>query len=391
MVGCLLVQAFPLACELADNRGLAGTPAAVITDGFVQAASPAAEAHRVHPGQTAREAIGRCPTLAVLEARPARYQAVWEDILRAVEQAVFTFEPTEQGVIYVAIDELLPIHGSIDAAMDHVLASVAPALEPRVGVAGTRFGAMLAARRARAHGGEVIPAEELSDFLAAQPVGTLPVSADMHRRLKVLGLETLGELTALPRSAMAAQFGPEGALAWRLAHGDDRQPLRPQRRGMRLVERLGFETPLASRQALIAAWEQTVSRLVRQRGFQGLAARQAEVNAATERGRQWSRTVTFKEPLANSRRIWSALRSVLEEAEFPGPLSEVVVELHGLEPVQGHQLAIPSARSLLRSRLEEALRQLKARYGYCPIGRVVEVEPWNRVPERRLALIDFDL
>ena len=42
-------------------------------------------------------------------------------------------------------------------------------------------------------------------------------------------------------------------------------------------------------------------------------------------------------------------------------------------------------------RLEESLRQLKARYGYCPVGRVVEMEPWSRVPERRLALIDFDL
>ncbi len=391
MVGCLLVRAFPLACELADNTGLVGPPAAVVADGVVEAASPAAEASRVHPGQTAREAIGRCPTLAVLEARPARYKAVWEDVLQAVEQVVFTFEPIEQGVVYVAIDELLPIHGSMDAAIAQVLGCAPPALEPRVGVAGTRFGAMLAARRAGANGGEVIPPQELTAFLAAQPVWTLPLSADMHRRLKVLGLETLGELAALPRSAMAAQFGPEGALAWRLAHGGDREPLRPQRRGISLVEKLGFETPLASRQALIAAWEQTLSRLVRQGSFLGLAARQVEISAATERSRQWSRTITFIEPLADSRRIWSALRAVLEEAEFPGPLSEIVVELRGLEPVQGHQLAIPSARSVLRSRLEEALRQLKARYGYCPIGRVVEVEPWNRVPERRLALIDFDL
>ena len=56
----------------------------------------------------------------------------------------------------------------------------------------------------------------------------------------------------------------------------------------------------------------------------------------------------------------------------------------------GQQLALPDARSAMRERLEESLRQLKARYGYCPVGQVVEMEPWSRIPERRLGLIDFD-
>ena len=184
--------------------------------------------------------------------------------------------------------------------------------------------------------------------------------------------------------------GFEGELAWDLAAGRDRAPLRPPRRSPRLAERLVLEAPLASRLALLAAWEQTLSRLARRRAFRGLVARQALLVAATERGRQWTRTITFKEPLHEARRIWAALRPPLEEAEFPGPLSELLVELRGLEPAAGQQLALPSARSVLRGRLEEGLRQLKARYGYCPVGRVVEVEPWNRVPERRLALIDFD-
>jgi DNA polymerase-4/protein ImuB len=88
--------------------------------------------------------------------------------------------------------------------------------------------------------------------------------------------------------------------------------------------------------------------------------------------------------------MWPAFRAVLDEAQFPGPLSELSIELRGLGQAMGQQLALPNARSTMRGRLEEGLRQLKARYGYCPVGRVVEVEPWNRIPERRLALIDFD-
>ena len=390
MVGCLLIRSFALACELAEYRELVGLPVAVADGGLVEAVSPEAEAQSVHPGQTAREAVGLCPTLGLLEARPARYQVIWDDILHAVERVAFTFEPAAQGLVYVGVDELLTYNRPLDAITGALLRCAPPALEPRIGTAPTRFTALLAARQAAPGARRVVAEDELSTFLGPQPVQAMPLSAEMLRRLRVLGLRTLGDLRALPRSALAAQFGPEGALAWELARGDDLEPLRPQRRRLRLIEQLSLETPLASRPALMVAWEQTLVRLVRQQAFRGLAARQALLQAATERDRQWSRTITFKEPLADLHRIWSALRAALDEAQFPAPLSELVVELSGLEPAVGHQLALPSARSALRARLQEGFRQLKARYGYCPVGRVVEVEPWNRIPERRLALIDFD-
>jgi DNA polymerase-4/protein ImuB len=100
--------------------------------------------------------------------------------------------------------------------------------------------------------------------------------------------------------------------------------------------------------------------------------------------------VTFKEALIERGRLWTALRSVLAEAQLPGPVSRLELELTGLVAAQGRQLALPVGRRRLREQLEDALRQLKARYGYCPVGRVVEVEPWSRIPEQRLALIDFD-
>ena len=36
------------------------------------------------------------------------------------------------------------------------------------------------------------------------------------------------------------------------------------------------------------------------------------------------------------------------------------------------------------------VRHLKVRYGQSPLQRVVEVEPWSRIPERRHALMDYD-
>ena len=391
MVGCLLVSRFPLACELAEHPELAGLPVAVATDdGSVLSASPAAEASGVRPAQKLREAIGRCPTLAVLNGRPAHYQAQAEAILRALELVAFTVEPEAQGLAYVDLAELQTCSPSREAIIAALLACVPPALEPRLGAAAARFPALLAARAAPAGGSMVVSEDELTGFLASQPVEALPVSAEMLRRLRLLDLGTLGELEALPRSALAAQFGTEGALAWELAHGTARSPLRRRPRLVQVVEWLRLETPLVSHQAILAAWEQTLSRALRQPAFRGHAARQVELRGTTERGAHWERTVTFKEALADLRRMWAALRSVLDGAQFPAPLSELAVELKGLTEAHGQQLALPDARSAMRERLEESLRQLKARYGYCPIGRVVEMEPWSRIPERRLGLIDFD-
>lgn len=392
MLGCLLIARFPLACELVDHPELRGRPVVVGSDeGTVLAASAGAEAYGVRPDQRLREAIGRCPELSVLDARPVRYQARWEEIRHALDLVAFTVEPAAPGEAYIAIDELLACYRSLDAAVAAVLSCSPAGLEPRMGVAPTRFAALLAARESEPGRATVLNEKRLGAFLATQPAEALPVSAEMLRRLRVLRLKTLGELRALPRSALAAQFGPEGAKAWDLAHGRGHEPLRPHPRRLRLVERLVLETPLISRPAIVAAWEQTLSRLIRKPEFRGMSARQGELRAATERGQAWVRTVTFKEPLVTLQRMWPALAVALEEATFPGPLAELAVELQGLVPAAGQQLALPDARTALRGRLEESLRQLKARYGYCPVGRVVEMEPWSRVPERRLALIDYDL
>jgi DNA polymerase-4/protein ImuB len=40
--------------------------------------------------------------------------------------------------------------------------------------------------------------------------------------------------------------------------------------------------------------------------------------------------------------------------------------------------------------LREAVKELKLKIGYSPLFRVVEVDPWSRIPERRYALLSFD-
>ena len=391
VVGALVIPRFPLACELAARPDLQGRPAAVMRDdGTVWASSPAAEMFGVGPDQPLREAVSRCPELVVLEGRPALYRAREEAILDALELTAFAVEPGGEGVAFADVDGLEGCYGSQEALAAALLACAPASLQPRLGIASGKFAALVAARQTGPGGVASVAPGEVERFLAAQPVAMLPVPEEMLRRLRLLGIGTLGALGALPRPALAAQFGPTGAEAWELALGRDRSPLRARRKVERVVEKLVFESPLASREALLVAAEQALGRALRQPAMTGRAIRQAVLRTETERGACWERTVTFKEALAERGRLWTALRTVLTEAQLPGPVSRLEVELAGLVAAQGRQLALPVGRRRLREQLEEALRQLKARYGYCPVGRVVEVEPWSRIPEQRLALIDFD-
>ena len=90
----------------------------------------------------------------------------------------------------------------------------------------------------------IVPAGMTRSFLASLPVGLLRERlpdewerADVPEKLERLGVESLGQLAALPEGALADRFGEAGLRALRMARGDD-EPLRPRSPHEELVQRL---------------------------------------------------------------------------------------------------------------------------------------------------------
>ena len=75
----------------------------------------------------------------------------------------------------------------------------------------------------------------------------------------------------------------------------------------------------------------------------------------------------------------------------PAPVDELTVELLGLTGEAAKQASLFGPGAGQRGPISEAARQLRARYGRVPLYRAVEVEPWSRIPERRWALVPYDL
>lgn len=237
----------------------------------------------------------------------------------------------------------------------------------------------------------IVPVGEGAAFLARLSIEDLPVSVEMRRRLRLFGLRTLGELACLPQSAVAAQFGAEGMRAWELAHGVDRTPIAVYVPPRMVAERLAFAAPVDTEDALQVAVRTLLSRALQRPEIRGRAARSLHLRVALEGGHTWEREVTFREPVGSGERMLLALRNKVEGATLPAPFTEVELALLGLcgeSAAQGSLFTAERGRQL--QRIAEAARQLKARYGRPLLARVLEVEPWSRIPERRFALIDYD-
>lgn len=364
----------------------------------VQLCSPEAEQAGIHPGLSLREVLPLCAEAIIVQPDAVRTAAVLDEVVAALQRVSPSVEPAQEEIFLDlrGLELLYQVSSGRDAlhALERaVRAAVPPLLRPRIGLAGGEFAARVAARVAPPAGLRVVPIEETAGFLASLPVGYLPLPLDVLDRLDLLGLRTIGDVASLPFAAVQAQFGPAGARAWRLAHGQDDEPVVPRRLGPVVQAALRSDDPLASVEAVTTALDQLLARAFANPALAGRSARQVRLRALLADGTSWERLFTFKESLASRTTVRRVLRSklALPNGLPPAPIEELCLELLGLGGEAAKQPGLFTARARQHGEIAEATRQLHARYGRVPLYHAVEVEPWSRIPERRWALVTCDL
>jgi len=401
-VAFLFVPHFPVAVEARERPELRGQP--VVIGGApeerkaVVDCSPRAFREGVRRGMPLREALSRCPEGIFLVARHALYREVAAAMSLALDQVSPLFEPasgsTVLGRFFVGLDGLIGIHPDERSIANALVRAIVDAtrLTPRVGVADGRFAAYASAVAATASHPRIIPPGKALDFLADLSVQHLPVSIEMQRRLRMLGIDRMGQLAALSPGAVQAQFGTEGRAAWNLIHGLDDSPVRPPERSTVLVDRISLPSPATTMQVLLAAARHLLTRLLARPECRYQVARRMDVRAILIDGQVWERSVTFREPRSALEPILDALRAKIADATFPAPVEAVEIALLDWSGQLGMPVPLlPTLQTQRQDRIEAAIRQIKAHYGRTLIARIVEAEPWSRIPERRFALIDYDV
>jgi DNA polymerase-4/protein ImuB len=324
-----------------------------------------------------------------------RTAAVLEALLGALLRVSPVVEPSaEDGYLFLDLRGLLNLYGTFSNLERAIRAAVPSLLRPHLGFGGGKFAAATAARMSRPGELRVVPASETAEFLAPLAVRHLTLlEPEVLQRLELLGLHTLGDLANLPFSAVQAEFGRPGAHAWRLARGQDADPVIARPVSVAVQAGLRFDDPLGSVEAVMAAIDQLLAHTFAQPALQGRSVRQVRLRALLSDSTSWERQYTFKEALSTRDAARRALKSKLDLPNGlpPAPIDELALELLGLGGEAARQPGLFVARARQLAEIAEAARQLRARYGRVPLYHAIEVEPWSRIPERRWALVTCDI
>lgn len=355
---------------------------------------PLGSAHRLAPEATFVEPD--------LDADRAAAEAAFEALARFSPSLAGSTDPLHPafGQFEVGIDGLGLLWGPEPTLVERLGAALGAALpgDPvaalviRAGVADTHFGATIAAVHARAGQPCIVPPGGDAAFLAPRPSALLTTDPDVRSRLTRFGLRRVGAVAELPRSALIARFGDEGARLHARARGEETEPFRARRAAERLMLGLPIEPPVEELEPLRFVLHRLVAALAGQLTGQGLAADRAVL--AVELDLAFAPTGTasrieveqrFPEPTADAEAVERLLFARLEREPPPAAVARLDLELRGTVPAAGQQLPLFEPQAARTARLDWQLARLALTYGEDRIRRVALADPEAPLPERRWA------
>ncbi|NLE75498.1 MAG: hypothetical protein GX605_01940 [Chloroflexi bacterium] len=410
---CLYVPHFRVLAERWRRPELATEPVVVHHGGkrpLVLEGCALAARSGVREGMLLSRALSLCPQATVLPADEEYYRRLHRESLLPLLRLTPEVSAPSLGLAFMEARGLERLVGDERALAHWVMQEwegfagarglglegdgESPAGEAQVGVAAGHFAAAMAAM----HGGRpatlVAPGKEAA-FLAPLSLEVLPAPdsdwREMLRRLRLLGLDTLGDVARLGRVAVQAQFGLPGLQAWRLAAND------PQ--GAAVFPGAGvyrctlvlpeveagrqYEPALVSQGDLETALRALTEEVARGLRRDGWSSARLRVSWRVEARAEEAREMSLKEPSALAADLLGAARRCLPEA-MEGPVVELGVRAEALAPQAGKQLTLFQKRKA-GQRLAQVGAELQKRLGRAVLYQVQTLGP-SHLEERTFAL-----
>jgi DNA polymerase-4 len=222
------MDAFFVSVELLERPDLRGKPVIVggrpDARGVVSAASYEARKFGIHSAMALRTASKLCPHAVFLDCRHSLYSE-WSDKVAAI---LAKYSPiVEMASIdeaYLDLSGTERLHGPPLAAAHSLLTEITrtTGLPCSAGLAATRLVAKVASDQAKPRGLLCVPAGSEEAFLAPLSVRRIPgIGKVTEQALHALGIETVGQIAAMPRAKLEEALGKWGGALYRKARGED--------------------------------------------------------------------------------------------------------------------------------------------------------------------------
>src|SRR5262245_7064624 len=228
-------DAFYATIEKRDDPTLADKPVIIGGGqrGVVLTACYVARTYGVRSAMPMFEARRLCPHATVVRPNMEKYAEAGQAVRARMRELTPLVEPVSIDEAFMDLSGTARLHGMPPAK---ALAGFAERVERElsitvsIGLAANKFLAKIASDLDKPRGFAVLGSGEAAAFLATKPVSLIfGVGKVAQARLADDGLRMIGDLQRKSEAELTRRYGAEGARLYRLAHGIDERPVRPDR------------------------------------------------------------------------------------------------------------------------------------------------------------------
>jgi DNA polymerase-4 len=228
------LDAFFVSVEQVANPQLKGKPVVVggrpQGRGVVAAASYEARAFGLHSGMPLVTASRLCPQAIFIQGSFPKYRDASQKFMAILADFSPFLEPMGLDEAYLDATGFESIHGSGYQMAVKIKRRVKKELgiNASIGIASSKVVAKVASEMSKPDGLLEVDEGQEGSFLAPLPIARLPgVGQKTERKLKGLGITTIGKLSITPLSVLKSHFGASGEMLKRFASGIDEREVEP--------------------------------------------------------------------------------------------------------------------------------------------------------------------
>ena len=378
------MDAFYASVEVLRDPSLAGRPLIVGGSGdrgVVASCSYEARAYGISSAMPSARARRLCPHAVFVPGDLSRYAGY----SRRIHDVFTSYTPLVEGI---SLDEAFldvagarrlfgPAEAIARAIRDRILAEVG--LGCSVGVGSSKLVAKLASKRAKPRatlsgvepgpGVVVVPPGEELAFLHPMPVSALwGVGPALEERLRARGVETVGDLAAVPRETVVRWLGAAaGQQLHELAWARDARPVEPERAPKSVGHEETFAVDLVDpadlRREIVRQSDAVAGRL----RAASLAGRTVTVKVRFNDFRTITRSRTVTDPVDTGPAV-AAVATALVDGVDPGPGVRLLgVSVAGLSGGGVRQLSLAEEGEAWAD-ASRAVDTVRSRFGDAAVG-----------------------
>ena len=228
------LDAFFVSVEQVADPSLKGKPVVVggrpQGRGVVAAASYEARAFGLRSGMPLVTASRLCPQAIFIQGSFPKYRDASEKFMAILADFSPYLEPMGLDEAYLDATGFESLHGSIKQMALKIKQRVKKelGLNASIGIASGKVIAKVASEMSKPDGLLEVAAGKERAFLAPLPIARLPgIGQKTEPKLKSLGIDTIGKLSAMPPKALKSHFGASGEVLQRFASGIDDREVEP--------------------------------------------------------------------------------------------------------------------------------------------------------------------